>query len=113
MLELASGKIDDVTSEMVAQANSVGDSIAREVLLETLELLTVWLGNIIDLLEPDVVIVGGGTAAMLYPFFGEIRDRLPGWCVNSRCREIPIVMAHYAANSGIAGGAALCNKELA
>ena len=71
-------------------------------------LLTVWLGTIVDLLEPDVMIVGGGVAAMLQPFFGEIHDQLPRWCVNSHSQEIPLVSAHYGADAGIAGGAALC-----
>jgi len=45
---------------------------------------------------------------MLQPFFEEIRDGLPNWCVNSQCKKIPLVMAHYGADAGIAGGAALC-----
>jgi glucokinase len=79
-----------------------------EILLETVHLITIWLGNIVDLLEPDVIIIGGGVAAMLSPFFGEIRKQLPGWCLNQRCLEIPIVPARYGAEAGIAGGAALC-----
>lgn len=108
MRELAGGQIEGVTSEMVGQAYAAGDSLAKEVLLETVELLTIWLGNIVDLLEPDVIIFGGGVAAMLNPFFGEIRKGLPAWCMNKRCVEIPIVPARYGAESGIAGGAALC-----
>jgi glucokinase len=73
--------------------------------------LTVWLGNIVDLLEPDVMIVGGGVASMLQPFFVEIRDRLPSWSVNLRCQEIPVVTAHYGDDAGIAGGAALCLQK--
>ena len=65
--------------------------------------------NIIDLLDPDVIVMGGGVAAMLSPFFGEIKDRLSSWCVNSRSAEIPLVIAHYGADAGIAGGAALCS----
>lgn len=108
MLELAGGKMDAVTSEVVARAYARGDSLAGEVLLETVELLTIWLGNIVDLLEPDVIIVGGGVAAMLDPFFGKIREQLPRWSLNKRCLEIPIVRARYGEESGIAGGAALC-----
>jgi glucokinase len=107
MLDLAKGDISSVTSEMVGQANASGDSLAREVLLETVELLTAWLGNIVDLLDPDVVVMGGGVAAMLKPFFDEIKKRLPGWCVNPRASNIPLLMAHYGADAGIAGGAAL------
>jgi glucokinase len=108
ILDLAGGQLAGVTCEVVSQAHSAGDAVAKETLLETVDLLSVWLGNIIDLLEPDVIVVGGGVAAVLQPFFGDIRERLPRWCINSRAQEIPIVPAHYGAESGIAGGAALC-----
>lgn len=108
MLELAGGKLDAVTSEIVGRAYDAGDSLAKEILLETVTLVTIWLGNIVDLLEPDVIIIGGGVAPMLNPFFGEIRKGLPAWCMNQRCLEIPIVPARYGVESGIAGGAALC-----
>jgi glucokinase len=109
ILDLAKGDVQAVTSEMVGKAFSAGDPLAREVLLETVELLTPWLGNIVDLLDPDILVMGGGVAAMLRPFFDEIKNRLPAWCVNPRASEIPLVMAHYGADAGIAGGAALCS----
>ena len=108
MLELAGGQIEAVTSEIVGRAYDAGDSLAKQILLETVELVTIWLGNIVDLLEPDVIIFGGGVAGMLDPFFGEIRKGLPAWCMNKRCVEIPIVPARYGVESGVAGGAALC-----
>ena len=108
MLELAGGDLNKVNGEIVGQAYAAGDPLAEEILLETVELLTIWLGNMVDLLEPDVMIIGGGVAAMLNPFFEEIRKRLPRWSLNSRCLEIPLVPARYGANAGIAGGAALC-----
>ncbi len=106
--ELAGGQLDRIISEIVGQAYLSGDLLAKEILQETAMFLTVWLGNIVDLLEPDVMIVGGGVAAMLQPFFGEVRNGLPTWCVNSQCQKIPLVMAHYGGDAGIAGGAALC-----
>jgi glucokinase len=108
MLDLANGNIDSVTSEMVGQAYAAGDPLAREVLQETVELLSLWLSNILDLLEPEVVIIGGGVAAMLSPFFGDIAAGLAKYCIISRCREIPLLKAHYGEDAGIAGGAALC-----
>lgn len=107
MLEFAHGDMNAVTAETVGHAYASGDPLAEEILVETVELLAIWLGNIVDLLEPDVMIIGGGVATMLTPLFDEIRKRLPTWCVNSRCLEIPLVPARYGANSGIAGGAAL------
>jgi glucokinase len=111
ILDYAQGDVHHITSEMVGRAYLAGDPFAKELLLETAEFLAIWLGNIIDLLEPDVIIIGGGVATMLQPFFEEIRKRLPAWCVNSRCLEIPLVTAHYGADAGIAGGAALCQAD--
>jgi glucokinase len=110
ILDEAGGHADRISSEMVGRAYLAGDPLAKEVLQETALFLAVWLGNIVDLLEPDVMILGGGAASMLQPFFNEIRERLPTWCVNSRCQEIPLVSAHYGADAGIAGGAALCRS---
>jgi glucokinase len=107
ILELSDGNLDLVTSESIGKAYSLGDPLAREILLDTVEFLTIWLGNVIDLLEPDVIIMGGGVSTMLRPFFGEVRNRLPRWSVNSRCQEIPIIPANYGNEAGIAGGAAL------
>jgi len=107
LLALAGGRAESVSSEMVGKAFAEGDPLAEEILLETTQLLTYWLGNIIDLLEPDVIIIGGGVSGMLAPFFEKIRAGLPACSINPRAQEIPIVQAFYAADAGIAGGAAL------
>ena len=108
ILEFAQGNAASVNSEHVGQAYAAGDPLAREILEETVQLLAPWLGNIVDLLDPDILVMGGGVSAMLRPFFSEIKDQLPRWCVNPRASEIPLVLAHYGADAGIAGGAALC-----
>lgn len=108
LLELAGGTLSEISSEMVGQAFAGGDPVAREVLLETVELLALWLGNMVDLLEPDVMVMGGGVGTMLSPLLGELSKRLPACCINSRCGEIPLLLARYGADAGIAGGAALC-----
>jgi glucokinase len=108
ILQLAGGNLDAVSSEIVGQAYSAGDALAKEVLLQVVQYLSAWLGNIIDLLEPEVIIMGGGVASMLQPLFPEITRQLPTWCVNQRCQEIPLLAACYGVDAGIAGGAALC-----
>jgi glucokinase len=108
LLRLAHEDVRAVTSEMVGEAFAAGDPIAIATLEDTADLLTVWIGNIIDLLEPEIIVIGGGVATMLAPFFGRINEKLPAWCVNPWPLEIPIVHARYAGDSGIAGAAALC-----
>jgi glucokinase len=71
-------------------------------------MLAVWLSNMIDLLDPDVIVIGGGAAALYQPFFDRIRSRVVRLTVNPRSNEVPILSARYGADAGIAGGAALC-----
>lgn len=108
MIALAGGKIDQVQAETVGEAFRQGDSLAAEVLQTTADLLAVWIGNMIDLLEPEVIIFGGGLADLMSAFFGHIREQLPHWCINQRCAEIPLLRAKYGSDAGIAGAAALC-----
>jgi glucokinase len=110
MRELAVGEMKALTAENVAEAFHAGDALAREVLEITADLLTVWLGNMIDLLEPDVVVFGGGIALLMSEFFTRIRSELPKWSINPLCNEIPLVLAKYGSDAGIAGAAALCRS---
>lgn len=112
MLVLAGGGIDAVNAEIVAEAFRQGDVLAGDVLRETADLLAIWAGNVIDLLEPDVFIFGGGLAQLMSAFFGRIREQLEHWCVNKRFAEMPMVLAKYGADSGVAGAAALCRDEM-
>jgi len=108
LLALADGDASSIRSEMIGSAAQRNDALAQQILQDTVEFLAIWLGNIVDLLEPDVMILGGGVSEMLRPRFPQIQDRLKTWCVNAQCCKIPLVPAHYGENSGIAGGAALC-----
>lgn len=110
MLALAGGNGEAITAEIVAEAFRQSDPLAAELLQETADLLAIWVGNIIDLLEPDVFIFGGGVAQLMSRFLGRIREELPKWCVNQRCAEMPMVLAKYGADAGIAGAAALCRS---
>jgi len=108
LLALAAGDVRAIRSETVGCAAAQGDPLATAILSDTLEFLAIWLGNIVDLLEPEVIILGGGVSVLLGQHFGEMRSRIRRWCVNEKYGEIPIVPAHYGENAGIAGGAALC-----
>jgi glucokinase len=108
VLELAGGDIEKVRAEHVGQAFHAGDALAAEVLEETADLLTVWLGNVIDWLDPEIMVVGGGVAQLMSSFFDRMRKNVPCWAINPRANEVPLVLARYSADAGIAGAAALC-----
>jgi glucokinase len=108
MLDLAKGNLAAITTEVVGRAYAAGDAVAQEVMVETAELLSIWLSNMIDLLDPEAIIFGGGVTPMLRPLFDLMSQRIQRLCVNPRSHEVPLLTARYGADSGVAGGAALC-----
>lgn len=108
MVELASGDIHAVNGEIVSRAAQLGDATAREVIDETLDILAYWLGNVIDFQEPEVIVMGGGVSTTLAPYLEHIRKRWIGKIVNPWPDKVPLVLAHYGEEAGIAGAAALC-----
>jgi glucokinase len=108
MLDLADGKIANVTAVTVGKAALDGDPLANEILRETSDYLAIWLGNIIDLLDIDVIIIGGGLGELIGSFFSYIREQLEEWAISPRRQEIPIAGALYRSESSLVGAAAFC-----
>ena len=110
ILDFAGGKPEQITGETVAKGLAENDALACEVMLECSEMLALWLSNMLDVLDPDVVVIGGGAAALYSSFFDQIRERAAGLSINPRADEVPVLTARYGTESGIAGGAALVNQ---
>jgi glucokinase len=60
LLELAEGKVEEITAQMVSQAAAEGDKLSQKVLRESAERLGVGLAGALTLMNPDRVILGGG-----------------------------------------------------
>jgi glucokinase len=67
--------------------------------------LAAWLGGIVSLLDPDIIVLGGGVTEIGEPLFSRLRALAPKWTVNPHAASTPIVPAQF--RSGIIGAAAL------
>jgi predicted NBD/HSP70 family sugar kinase len=62
MLELAKGDINRVTPSIFRHALKKGDQLAKEIMENTAAYLATGIVNIVNLLNPDIVILGGKVA---------------------------------------------------
>lgn len=58
------GKLDQLTAEHVAQAAGEGNEVAREVLAHACQALGWAIAQVITLVSPEVVVIGGGVSSM-------------------------------------------------
>jgi glucokinase len=98
---------DDITAERVAVAAQQGDALARFILAEAGKYLGIALAGIVNLLNPERLIVGGGVAQagewLLEPARWELRRR----ALPTATETIQLVPAALGINAGILGAAAL------
>jgi glucokinase len=96
-----------LTAEDIGRGVAIGDPLALRVLDEAVEYLGAWLGSMISVLDPDIVVIGGGVARMGEALFSRLRRITPTRTINQFAAQTPIVPAQLAENVGVLGAAAV------
>ena len=89
----------------VARLADAGDAAAREVFARAGRRLGQAVGNLVNVLDPDRVIIGGGVARAGELILGPCREVAPRLVLAAEARNVPIVPAelgHLAAARGAA-----------
>lgn len=71
--ELAGNNLANITGQLVSQAASQGDALAREVLERGSWALGVGIGNAANFINPELFVLGGGVAKAGELFWQEVR----------------------------------------
>jgi len=113
LMERVHSEPDRITGEDVARAAAGGDPLALELVTD----VGVWLGQgIADLaavLDPEVVVIGGGVSKLGEMVLGPARDRLDRALPGRGFRPGPrIVAAELGPQAGLVGAADLVRYEL-
>ncbi|HUS05722.1 MAG TPA: ROK family protein [Bryobacteraceae bacterium] len=74
---------------------------------ELATMLGAWLGSLVSLIDPDVIVVGGGLSQIGDPLFTRLRRIVPTRTINQFAPETPIVPAKLAAHAGVFGAASV------
>ena len=96
----------EVTPALVAQAAAAGDALAIEVMEETGFYIGVGVANLINMLNPEVFVIGGGIAQAGDLLFGPIRRTVAARAVALQAKTARIVSAELGDNAGVMGAAA-------
>ncbi|MGA7623485.1 MAG: ROK family protein [Candidatus Acidiferrales bacterium] len=106
ILKMAESKISGITGEAVSKAAQKGDRLAKKILEEAADYLGTWLTNIVDLLEPEAIIFGGGMGRVMMSLCSRVQKNLVPPSIQVKRRGVPIINAHYGSESALVGAAA-------
>lgn len=102
---------EQLTAIQVAEAAAQGDRLARDVLLQAAEYVGIALANVVSLLNPDLIIIGGGVAQSGNLFIEKIQEVAKSCCYPPARESFRIELTRNWEKSSIIG-AAMLHKTL-
>jgi len=111
ILQLAGGDLEKINAEVIHEAAQAGDSLANELIARTAYYLGVGLANLINIFNPEVIIIGGGLSnigdMLLKPAFEEAGRR----AFKPAYQAVRFARAELGRNSGVLGAAAFALEK--
>ena len=109
--DLVSGKLDQITAATVYEAVMLGDPYANEVMRETAKFLGAGVANVINIFNPEMVVIAGGVTKagdhLFVPLRAEVRRR----AFKSAMDACQITPAQLPGTAGVIGAAGVFKKD--
>jgi len=104
-IKITKGKIENITAEEVSMAAQGGDSLALEVILQAATYLGVGLVNVVNVFNPEMIIIGGGMSKMGDLLLNPARQVVKERAYQLLAQAVRIVLAELGDNAEVLGAA--------
>jgi glucokinase len=112
ILDYAEGDIEKVSAQVIHSAAEAGDPLAMELIGRTGYYVGVGLANLINIFNPEMIVIGGGLSNMgdmlLGPAFKVAEER----AFKEAFQAVRMVTAELGRNSGVLGAAAFALQKI-
>jgi glucokinase len=112
MLKLGRGKIEKVGAEIVVKAARAGDPLASRILKDAVIYLSMGIANIVSILNPEMVVLGGGLFRAGDFLLRPIRQEFKKWAQPLAAKSVRLELSSLGENAGLYGAAKLAWDSL-
>jgi glucokinase len=109
---LVNGRLEDITAATVYEAVVLGDPYANEVMRETAKILGAGIANMINVLNPEMVVIAGGVTRAGDHLFTPLRAEVRRRAFKSAQEACEIVSAQLPGTAGLVGAIAVFKREI-
>jgi len=99
-----------ITAKEVSEAANNGDAYAKEVIETAGRYIGATLSGLINTLNPDLIVIGGGVSNMGELLFNPIKDEVQKRAISSFVANLKIVPAKLGGEVGVMGAIALAQS---
>jgi glucokinase len=96
-----------LSAEQVAEAARAGDEVARRAVEAHVEALALGIASLVSVLNPEIVVLGGGLMQARDLFLEPLRRAVPRWAQPRAARECRIEPTLLGEDAGLFGAARL------
>ena len=107
LLELCGGDTGLLTAEMIAHAAKQGDALAVRVFDRAAEYIGIALAGMVNIFNPEIVVIGGGVAQSGDILFEKVRKTVAARSLNKVSRDVLIRPATFGMKAAVMGAVAL------
>ncbi|HEX8317253.1 ROK family protein [Longimicrobium sp.] len=111
LVDMVDGKLEDITAATVYEATVQGDAYAAEVMKDTARFLGAGVASIINILNPEMVVIAGGVTRAGDTLFEPLRAEVRRRAFRSAQECCKIVPAELPGTAGVVGAAAVFKLE--
>jgi glucokinase len=112
LTEMLGDDLSDLRSGDLRKAMRRGDKFVDRIVEEASEYIGIATANLINLLNPEVVVLGGGVIeALADEMMGVIVETAKDYAMPGSMKGVEIVASKLGDNAGITGGAVLAKKQ--
>ena len=110
--KLTGGDLRAIRSGVLAKAIRANDKLTLKVIKKTTKYLGIGIGSIVNFLNPEMIVLGGGVVEALDDtFLDSIRAAAKKYALPNTLDGVQIVQAELGDNAGILGAAALARQR--
>ncbi len=109
--KLAEGDLKAVTPRIISRAARQGDRLAKEIWEETGKYIGLALSGVVNLLNPEMIVLGGGVAQAGKLLFEPVRRTVKERAMNIPAGKVKIVPAKLGKDAGLIGAGMLVKIE--
>ena len=111
MLEMAGGHASKITSRIVFEAAAGGDAVANEVLGTGIRYLGVALGGLLNVFDPEVLVLGGGVAHALEPHWDRLLAAVRAHALPRYSDSVPVTLTTLGDDVSMLGASAYAFEQ--
>ncbi|MFC1931725.1 ROK family protein [Chloroflexota bacterium] len=111
LVEMVDGKIENITAGEIGIAAERGDSLALEVITGAGTYLGVGLVNVVNIFNPEMIVIGGGVANLGALLLDPARRVVQERAFQMSARAVRIVPARLGNEAGIYGAAVFAFEQ--